>query len=166
MAKYVLLSQILPIGFTASLFIIQLHLAARDIQPSSSSTPPSTTSADSVTPLIPNTILNALLLTQPFLRHKSVFSTILFLERGILLLPHTRLLSLRRRDITTCVVITAMFVATSLWMARRELEVGNMLRVLGGGLDEGEGGFAVKALGWDSVLGAIVYGVLVESGGV
>jgi hypothetical protein len=169
MINFILLSQILPISFTVSLFIMQLHLTAQDVQPTSlpnASPTYSATAEPRVSPHIPNVILNVLLLAQPFLRHKPVFSTLLFLERGILLLPHTGLLSLKNGNVVRCAAITGAFMATSLWVARQDLEVGNVLRVLGGGLDEGEGGYAVKALGWDAVLGAVVYGVLVWNGGV
>jgi hypothetical protein len=166
MICFVLLSQILPISFTVALFVIQLHLTAQDVQPAS---PPDAspahpaTAEPRVSPHIPNIVLNVLLLAQPFLRHKPVFSTLLFLERGVLLLPHTGLLSLKDGDVVRC---AGAFMATSLWMARQDLEVGNVLRVLGGALNEGEGGFAVKALGWDAVLGAVLYGVLLWNGGV
>lgn len=165
MRNFILLSQILPMSLTACLFIIQLHLASPDIQLSESkgqSSTPATTRRKPIASLhLPNILLNASLLALPTLRSHSVFIPIVFLERLILVLPHTDLISLRASDVDKSTMVSAGFIVASQAMARKSggqlgVEVKALL----------ESGNAVKALGWDAVLGMGIWGCLAWGGGV
>jgi hypothetical protein len=166
MRTYILLSQILPISLTVTLFIIQLHLASPDIQaPTPSSDPTQSQSPPARRkPLaslqLPNILLNASLLAQPSLRSQSIFSSLLFFERAILLLPHSGLISLRDSEIVKCITVSGGFAVANAAMMRKDLSFGGLVGALG------NGGYAVKALGWDAVLGLAVYAVLGWGGGV
>jgi hypothetical protein len=166
MRTYILLSQILPISFTVTLFIIQLHLSSPDIQPptpaedptQSQSPPPRRKPLASLQ--LPNILLNASLLAQPSLRGHPVFSSLLFFERAILLLPHSGLISLRDSEIIKCITVSGGFAVANAAMMRKDLTFGRVMGALK------DGGYAVKALSWDAVLSLVVYGVLGWGGGV
>jgi hypothetical protein len=168
MRNFILLSQILPISFTICLFSIQLHLTSPDIAQLSDSKrkPADSKSTTLITrkPIaslhLPNILLNACLLAQPSFRGHPIFSTVLFVERFILLLPHTGLISLQESDVDKSLMITTGFVMASQWMGRKEAKLGAELQSLL------NGGHAVKALGWDAILGAIVGLCLSWGGGV
>jgi hypothetical protein len=167
MGNFILLSQTLPISFTVCLFLIQLHLSSPDIQApeskkNSAKSSPTTliTRAPIASLQIPNILLNACLLAQPSLRGHPIFSSLLFLERFLLLLPHTGLIRLKKHDGDKSIMISAGFLMASQWMGRKNAELGAEFQSLL------EGGFAVKALGWDAVLGAIVGLCLSWGGGV
>lgn len=182
MAPFILLSQILPMSFTASLFIIQLHLsraqtAIQPHDPNSKAAPDSSMASTSKTSLsnrtrkpiaslhLPNIMLNALLLAQPLLAHQRASTQytipILLLERLILLLPHSGLLNLKDSAVVKAITISGAFVSTSWYMSRRELVIKDVVRALTGETD-----YAVKALGWDAVLGGLLYLVLGWGGAV
>jgi hypothetical protein len=57
-------------------------------------------------------------------------------------------------------MITTGFVMASQWMGRKDAKLGAEIRSLL------NGGYAVKALGWDAILGAIVGLCLSWGGGV
>jgi hypothetical protein len=170
MQNFILLSQILPISFTVCLFLIQLHLASPDIQ----SPPPASSKkqaiAKSTPPIrripiasmhLPNILLNAALLALPPLRGHSIFSSLLVLARLILLLPHTGLISLRESDIDKSLFVCAGFIVASQMQGEKKgLKLGSEVKALY------HGGYAVKALGWDAVLGAVVWVCLTWGGGV
>jgi hypothetical protein len=168
MRNFILLSQILPISFTICLFLIQLHLTSPDIaqvldskrNPADSKNTTLITRKPIASLHLPNILLNACLLAQPSLRGHSVFSTLLFVERFILLLPHTGLISLKDSDVDKSMMITTGFVMASQWMGRKDAKLGAEVRSLL------NGGYAVKALGWDAILGAIVGLCLSWGGGV
>ncbi|KAH7397434.1 hypothetical protein BKA66DRAFT_394193, partial [Pyrenochaeta sp. MPI-SDFR-AT-0127] len=158
MRTFILLSQILPISFTAALFIIELHLSSPDIQ---STTPNSDIGKDNASSppqrlkpkaslQLPNILLNASLLALPSLRSHPIFSTLVLFERAILLLPHFSLLSLRDEEVVKCITVAGGFVVANAAMARKELNLKDVLSAFGGG------GYAVKALGWDALLGLLV----------
>ncbi|KAF2825251.1 hypothetical protein CC86DRAFT_352572 [Ophiobolus disseminans] len=157
---FILLSQILPISFTVCLFIIQLHLSAPDIHP----TPPTPNPPSPTKPIaslhIPNILLNAILLALPSLRHNRIFSPMVLVERFILLLPHSGLINLRKSDVSKCVYIASGFLVANGMRGRKEAGLGDVGAALR------DGGFAIKALGWDAVLGGTVYGLLSWGGGV
>jgi hypothetical protein len=165
MHMYILLSQILPISFTATLFIIHLHLTSPDLQPppdpANSSAKPANSKRKPIASLqIPNLLINAALLAQPALRNHPVFSSLLFFERAMLLLPHSGVVQLRDSEVVKCITVSGGFVVANAAMMRQGLEVGSVLGALR------DGGFAVKALGWDAVLGVLVFVVLGWGGGV
>jgi hypothetical protein len=163
---YILLSQILPISFTVTLFIIQLHLASPDIQPPT----PSEDSTQSQSPPVrrkplaslqlPNILLNASLLALPSLQSHSIFSVLLLFTRVILLLPHSGLITLKDSEIVKCITVSGGFAVANAATIREDLTFGGVVSALG------NGGYAVKALGWDAVLGFVVYAVLAWGGGV
>jgi hypothetical protein len=166
MRNFILLSQILPISFTISLFLIELHVSSPDIQPpapKNKAAPKSTTlitRAPIASLQLPNILLNACLLAQPSLRKHSIFNAFIILERFVLLLPHTGLISLKDSDVDKSMMISAGFMMASQWMGRKDAKLGAELQSLL------KGGFAVKALGWDAVLGAVVGLCLSWGGGV
>jgi hypothetical protein len=164
MQNFILLSQILPISFTVCLFLIQLHLSSPDIQtPSPSSKTPAAPARRNPTASVhlPNILLNAALLALPPLRSHPIFSSLVVLARFVLLLPHTGLISLRESDIDKSLFVGAGFIVASQMMGgKRGLKMGSEAKALY------HGGFAVKALGWDAVLGAVVWMCLTWGGGV
>jgi hypothetical protein len=166
MQTYILLSQILPISFTVTLFIIQLHLAFPDIQlptPAKDSTE-SQSASPRRKPLaslqLPNILLNASLLALPSLQSHSIFSILLLFGRAILLLPQSGLISLKDSEVVKCITVSGGFAVANAAMMRKDLTFGGVLGALG------NGGYAVKALGWDAVLGLVVYAVMGWGGGV
>jgi hypothetical protein len=166
MRTYILLGQILPVSFTVSLFLIQLHLSSPDIAPTSAAN--NATKSDSApkrrkpiaTLQIPNILLNAALLALPALRSNSIFSVLLLVTRAVLLLPHSSAMSLRDADVVKCITVSGGFAVANAAMMRKDLTLGGVLGSLG------NGGYAVKALGWDALLGLVVYLVLGWGGGV
>jgi hypothetical protein len=162
MWKFVLLSQILPISFTVCLFLIQLHCASPDVQEKKKIEEQPATKWNPIASLhLPNVLLNACLLAQPSLRGHEVFSSLLFLERFILLLPHTGRITLRSADIDKSMFVSAGFIVASQMMGgRKNIKFGSEVKALY------DGGFAVKALGWDAVLGAVVWLCVTWGGGV
>ncbi|EUC48579.1 hypothetical protein COCMIDRAFT_34062 [Bipolaris oryzae ATCC 44560] len=164
--NYTLLSQILPISFTVLLFIIQLHLSSPDI--ASMETSKDLAKAKSVprrrSPIaslqIPNILLNAALLALPALRSNSIFMVLLLLARAILLLPHSAIMSLRDADVVKCITVSGGFAVASVATMRKDLSYGGVLGSLG------DGGYAIKSLAWDALLGLIAYAVLGWGGGV
>jgi hypothetical protein len=163
MRTYILLGQILPISFTVSLFLIQLHLSSPDIAVAKDAPKPGSTPKRRkpiATLQIPNILLNAALLALPALRSNSVFSLLLLVTRAVLLLPHSSTMSLRDADVVKCITVSGGFAVSNAAMLRKDLTVGSVVGSLG------TGGYAVRALGWDAVLGLIVYVVLGWGGGV
>ncbi|KAF1912045.1 hypothetical protein BDU57DRAFT_505931 [Ampelomyces quisqualis] len=165
MGHFLLLSQILPICFTACLFIIQLHLSSPDMQLSETKgqiTTPATARRKIIASLhLPNILLNASLLALPSLRSHSIFMSLVLLERIILALPHTGLVSLRASDVDKSTIVSAGFIVASQVMARQSSgHFGAEAQALW------KSGYAVKALGWDAVLGMGVWGCLAWGGGV
>lgn len=202
MRKFILLSQILPISFTATLFIMQLHLDSPDIRVDSGPMQHSdtktgekqqepenengngngngklvhkdnptystatTTSRTRNKPLatlqIPNILLNACLLALPALLSHPIFTFLLLFQRAILVLPYSGLVSLRDSEVAKCITISGGFVLANAVMMNKKggLSVWSVLGALGGG------GHAVKAVGWDGVVGGVLVGVLGWGGGV
>jgi len=69
-------------------------------------------------------------------------------------------MSLRDADVVKCITVSGGFAVANAAMMRKDLTPGSIVGSLV------NGGYAVKALGWDAVLGLIVYGVLGWGGGV
>ncbi|KNG50974.1 hypothetical protein TW65_71803 [Stemphylium lycopersici] len=166
MRTYILLSQILPISFTVSLFLIQLHLSSPDIMPKAAAETltkpdPAPKRRKPIASLqIPNILLNAALLALPALRTDSTFMVILSVARAVLLLPQSQLMSLRDADVVKCITVSGGFAVANAAMLIKDLTLNGLLGAIG------DGGYAVKALGWDAILGFIVYIVLGWGGGV
>lgn len=158
MRTYILLGQILPISLTASLFIIQLHLRAPEFKHGNA---PAAARRKPVASLqIPNILLNIALLALPALRADATFSPLVLFERVVLLLPHSGLLSLRESEIAKCITVSGGFLVANVVRLSKELSIASVLLTLR------VGGYAVKALSWDALLGAVVYLVLGWGGGV
>jgi hypothetical protein len=69
-------------------------------------------------------------------------------------------MSLRDADVVKCITVSGGFAVANAAMMRKDLTLGGVLGSLR------DGGYAVKALGWDAVLGLVVYLVLGWGGGV
>lgn len=110
--------------------------------------------------VFPTILLNATLLAQPSLRGHSGFSHLLLAERLLLLLPHTGLVKLDDADIKKSAAISGGFVVANWAILRKSVALGDVMTAL---VRRGQ---AVKTMGWDTVLGAILYGVLSWGGGV
>ena len=165
MIPFIILGQNLPISFTAALFIIQLHLAAPDVSSNNISNSKQTQHAQPkqqpiASLMLPTIILNAILLAQPSLRGHPGFSYLLLAERLLLVLPHTGLLKLSNADVQRSAAISGGFVVANWAMLRKDVSVGGVLNAL---VWKGQ---AVKTMGWDAVLGAVVWGILSWGGGV
>jgi hypothetical protein len=164
MRDFILLSQILPISFTVCLFLIQLHVASPDVQ-GENEKKGGEAERKKFNPIasmqLPNILLNACLLAQPSLRGHGIFSALVLFERLILLLPHTGLIGLREADIDKSMFVGAGFIVASQMMGgRKNVKFGSEVKALY------DGGYAVKALGWDAVLGAVVWLCVAWGGGV
>lgn len=169
MIPFIALSQILPITFTACLFTIQLHLSALGVSNSSPTSPPKSKTQPTVTPskpssngiplLLPTLALNALLISIPTLS-STLFIPALLLTRVILLLPHTGRLRARDQDVLQSVAVSLGCVVASVAMGRGDVGYGDIVR----GVQKG--GYAVKALGWDGIVGAVVWIVKGWGGGL
>ena len=162
MIPFIVLGQNLPISFTVALFIIQLHLAAPGVSEIEKTKqvhdqPKQKPVASLVLPTI---ILNATLLAQPSLRRHPGFSYLLLAERLLLILPHTGLLKLSDTDTQRSAAISGGFVVANWAVLRNDVNVRDVLTAL---VWKGQ---AVKTMGWDAVLSAVVYAVLSWGGGV
>jgi hypothetical protein len=167
MAPYIMLSQILPISFTVSLFIIQLHLSSLGASPnpptpgSKTNKPPQPKQGYKKTTLtLPTILLNAALLCLPPLRHHPVFIPIVLFTRLILFMPFSGRINLRDEQVVQSISISGGFVVANYAMLRKVVGWRDVLGVLGGG------GEAVKTLAWDAQVSALVYAVLGWGGGV
>lgn len=163
MVPFIVLGQNLPISFTAALFIIQLHLSAPDVNESKAGNEkehaqPKQKPIASL--MLPTILLNATLLAQPSLRGHPGFSYLLLAERLLLLAPHTGLLKITSADMQRSAAISGGFIVANWAMLRKDLNVGDVLTAL---VWKGQ---AVKTMGWDAVLGAVVYGALSWGGGI
>ena len=69
-------------------------------------------------------------------------------------------MKLRKGDVSKCLYVASGFVVANWMRGRKEAGLGDIVGALG------HGGFAVKELGWDAVLGGVVYVVLTWGGGV
>ncbi|KAH6629171.1 hypothetical protein C7974DRAFT_412990 [Boeremia exigua] len=156
---FIVLGQTLPISFTAALFIIHLHLSAPDLV-GQKQQHPEQPNRPIASPLIPSILLNALLLAQPPLRSHPNFSFLVLAERVLLTLPHTGLLRLGGAEAKKSAAVSGGFVVAHWAGLRKGVSVWGVCRALVGG------GGAVKALGWDAVMGVVVWGVLSWGGGV
>ena len=81
------------------------------------------------------------------------------MTRAVLLLPHFSFISLRDADVVKCITVAGGFVVANFVMMKKDLSFGKVFGSLG------DGGYAVKALGWDALFGLVAYAVL-EWGGV
>jgi hypothetical protein len=140
-------------------------LSSPDIQAPSSTSSKTSAAPVSRKPIaslhLPNILLNAALLALPPLQSHPIFSSLVVLARFILLLPHTGLISLRESDIDKSLFVGAGFIVASQMMGgKKGVKMGSEVKALY------HGGSAVKALGWDAVLGAVVWLCLTWGGGV
>lgn len=94
------------------------------------------------------------------MRGHPIFSYLILAERLLLVLPHTGLLKLSDVDIQKSAAISGGFVVANWAMMKKDVAVGDVLTAL---LSKGQ---AVKTMGWDAVLGVVIYGVLGWGGGV
>lgn len=158
---FIVLGQNLPISLTAALFIIHLHLHAPDLasaEPPSLPARPQRRKPASLT--LPTLLLNAICLALPRLKTHHSFTALLLASRALLALPHTGLVNVEKREVQRSIAISGGFVVANLAVLRRSVSVGSVLGAL-----VGRGG-AVKAMGWDAVVGTVVYGALSWGGGV
>lgn len=162
MLPFIILGQNLPISFAVALFVIQLHLAAPDVTGNSKPTQkqPQPKQKPIASLILPTILLNAALLAQPSLRSHPAFSYLVLAERVLLLLPHTGLLKLSGAEMKKSAAISGGFVVANWAMLRKDVDVRSVVMALMGR------GQAVKTMGWDAVLSAVVYGVLGWGGGV
>lgn len=163
MVPFIVLGQNLPISFAISLFIIQLHLAAPDVSGSNkkqAQTHAQPKQKPIASLVLPTILLNVALLAQPSLRGHPGFSYFLLAERLLLVLPHTGLLKLSDAGIKKSAAISGGFIVANWAMRRKDVAVGDLLAAL---VYKGQ---AIKTMGWDAVLSAVVYGVLSWGGGV
>lgn len=166
-----MLSQILPISFTACLFIIQLHFAALGITPDQSkpesktepkkdkaASPPKVYKRTTLT--LPTILLNAALLCLPSLRYHAVFMPLVLFTRLILFMPFSGRISLRDEQVVQSISISGGFIVANLAILRKVIGWKDFYAVLTMGKE------APKSLAWDAQIGALVYAALAWGGGV
>ncbi|KAF2124055.1 hypothetical protein P153DRAFT_391091 [Dothidotthia symphoricarpi CBS 119687] len=156
MWKFIALGQILPISFTSALGIVQLYLSSL----SRSTNTAEKSQRKSVSLVLPTVVLNTCLLAQPFLRDHPLFVTTILFERLILLLPYSSHISLEDTEVTQSIIISAACAAGNVALMVKGVKIGEVLSGVW------HGGSAVKALGWDAVLGGLISVVLWMRGGV
>jgi hypothetical protein len=165
MVPFVLLTQILPVSFAVSLFVIQLHLSALGTSPSPNSPPPTKPAPRKFKPTtatFPTILLNAALLTLPSLRNRNSFVPLVLFSRLLLVLPFTGRIGLSDKQVVQSIYISGGFVVAYLAAVRKAVGWRDVLT----GLGMVEGKEAVRALGWDGLFGAVVWMVLAWGGGV
>ncbi|KAL5404169.1 hypothetical protein PMIN06_003283 [Paraphaeosphaeria minitans] len=179
MVPYAVLSQILPITFTASLFIIQLHLDAvglsphrwnteisKTTDPSKVSSPAAPTANTAVSQarktslVIPTILFNAALLALSSLKGHSTFIPLVLFTRVLLLIPSTGRIRFSQNDTLQSVSISFGFFVANLTMSRGTTTFGEVVNGLT------IGGFATRTLGYDAELGLLLCAILRWSGGV
>lgn len=114
----------------------------------------------SVSLALPTVVLNACLLAQPFLGDHPLFVFTTLLERLVLLLPYSGRVSLEDVEVMQSVALSTAFVVANLAMTVGGVGVGEMFSGVW------HGGLAIKTLGWDVVLGGLVWAVLRMKGGL
>ncbi|PSN75650.1 hypothetical protein BS50DRAFT_478408 [Corynespora cassiicola Philippines] len=161
MLPYILLGQVLPISFTASLFVIRLHLESPDIAPADPSSKPAPRKLKKRASLtLPTLLLNASLLCLPRLQNHEGFMLLVLFARLVLLVPFSGRVSLKDSEVMKSMTVSGGFVAANLAMMRKTVPMGDVARGLK------TGGEALGALGWDAVLGTALGAVLGWGGGV
>jgi len=171
MLPYILLSQILPISFSAALFLIDLHLASPDLAHLFASSDPQNKPAPKPTPagrkktspILPTILLNALLLSLAPLRTHYLFVTLVLFTRFLLLLPFTGRISARDAQVGRCLIVSTGFVVGNLMMLKRGYNVSDILKVLRG---KEYGGYAVRTFAWDALISTVLGWVANWGGGV
>ncbi|KAF2472493.1 uncharacterized protein BDR25DRAFT_220259 [Lindgomyces ingoldianus] len=166
MFPFLILGQMLPISFTATLFILHLRLrlsfplAQKFRQsPSNPQNPSQSSPKPFAIPLtIPTALLNAILLLLPSLlrsRHYShFFIPGLLLTRLILLLPYSGFVLLADEDILRCMLLSGGFVVANMNILTKGYGIWDLTKGLW------ESGYAVRAMGWDAVVGVVVAAVV------
>ncbi|KAF2870423.1 hypothetical protein BDV95DRAFT_546611 [Massariosphaeria phaeospora] len=150
--SYIILSQILPISFTVSLFIIHLHLSSPDISPPSTQpTSPPTKRYVKTSLALPTILINAGLLILPSLRNHQLFIPLVLFTRVLLLLPYSGRISTREDEIVKSAMISVGFVVAHVVTMRKAYGVRDVMRGVW------SGGEALKAVGWDADLGVLVF---------
>lgn len=173
MWAFVALSQILPISFTASLFLIRLQLAApsstarkiakqqkkekgasNSVKHANGASQPSKKTAFRISLPVSTIVLNALVLLLAPLSKTPYFIPGVILTRLILLLPHFGAVYVWSDDVwISSMLLSAGFVAANVNLVVAKSSQ-NWSRDL---LNElWNGGGAVKALGWDAVIGSVI----------
>ncbi|KAF2713979.1 hypothetical protein K504DRAFT_530870 [Pleomassaria siparia CBS 279.74] len=186
MLPYILLSQILPISFTAALFLIHLHLSSPDLastapEPALEKTTTATTRSSHTSPethpvplslhpihrktslLLPTILLNAVLLSIAPLRQHRLFIPLVLFTRIMLLLPFTGRISTRSVEMKRSMFVSWGFLVANLMVLLKGYQLGDVFAVLRGGQF---GGSAVRALGWDAIMGCVLERVVGWGGGV
>jgi hypothetical protein len=167
MVPYVMLSQILPISFAVSLFIIQLHLANLGASPnprvpepktSEPAKPKKTYNKSNLT--LQTIMLNVTLIAMPRLRFHAVFIPMVLFTRLILAMPFTGRIDLRDEQVVPSISISGGFFMANFYMLRKVVGWRDIYAVLN------VGGEAVKTFAWDAQLSALVYAALGWGGGV
>jgi hypothetical protein len=172
MVPYIVLSQILPITFTACLFIIQLHLDALGQSPGpqtkaskASDNPKAAVQAPQpqarkTSLVLPTILFNAALLALSSLKGHSLFIPLVLFTRLLLIVPHSGQVRFGQKDILQSVSVSFGFFVANLTMSRGT----TTFREVVSGLRSG--GFATKTLGYDAEFGLLLLAVLGWGGGV
>jgi hypothetical protein len=167
MFAFVALSQILPISFTVSLFLIRLQLAAqsstgkkiakqqkKDKGPSPNQAKPTKKTPIRISLPVSTIILNILILILGPLSKTPYFIPVVILIRLLLLFPHFGAVYVWSDDVwISCMLLSAGFVAANVNLVVAKSSQNWSREVLNQLWDGGE---AVKALGWDAVIGSAV----------
>jgi hypothetical protein len=168
MAPFLGLSQILPISFTATLFLLYLHITPsattsqkasdRPAQGAAKAESQPSTARPKVRLLVATIVFNALLLALPSSRESSAFIPMVLLTRLLLLLPHLGMTQTpSSEEWISAILLSGGFVVASVSLLGR----GAAMRDIVNGL--WRSGAAVKALGWDAVIGSLAAGWVVYS---
>ncbi|KAF2438169.1 hypothetical protein P171DRAFT_424267 [Karstenula rhodostoma CBS 690.94] len=178
MVPYIVLGQILPITFTASLFLVQLHLDAvgflpdlkksENMKTGDCSKAPSPVAPDVNTSsqtrktslVLPTIIFNAALMALSSLRNNSIFIPLVLFTRLLLLVLHTGRIRFSKNDLLQSVSISFGFFVANITMSRGTTTFQEIITGLR------NGGFATKTLGYDAEFGLLLCAILRWGGGV
>jgi hypothetical protein len=166
MASFLGLSQILPISFTATLFLLYLRFMPSAAAPPKASEQPAqgaakadsqpSTARPKVRLLVATIVFNALLLALPSSRESSAFIPMVLFTRLLLLLPHLGMTQTPpSEEWISAILLSGGFVVANVSLLGR----GAAMRDIVNGL--WRSGAAVKALGWDAVIGLLAAGWIV-----
>lgn len=149
------LSQILPISFTAALFLLRLQLDDKTgsaiSREKKNAVKPEGSSKIWIPLTVSTLLMNALIVVSPALQHSTYLMPVVGLTRVLLLLPHLGFTGARsQEDWIGSISLSAGFVVVNGSFLLKGYGVDDLLGALW------RSGQSVQTLGWDAVIGGIV----------
>ncbi|KAF2117271.1 hypothetical protein BDV96DRAFT_490164 [Lophiotrema nucula] len=171
MAPYIVLSQILPVSFTATLVLLHLQLLppkgdSKGLKKVDSKTkgyskspkkdesklkrPIKKDDPGAMSAMIPTVLFSTVLLVLPSFKQSGYFMPIVLFTRLLLLIPHRYRMGKSTDDLISSGMLAAGFAVANVGLLKKGYTVGQLSRGLR------TGGESVKALSWDAIIGLVV----------